>query len=169
MKLHALANHETGFAQHAHIGVRRKQQMQRRHLDLFGKGHQTAHERGAVFIVRCQQARTRHRREGDGRQQLGVVAHAVALEGVGPGVVEYVFATRMGFQIERGGCDQPTIAPQRQIMRRPTRLGRGAARFVQRAQKRVPQKGLVPGQRVPGLGVDAGQVGFNGQAQGIHS
>ncbi|MNN77410.1 hypothetical protein D3C81_1938660 [compost metagenome] len=90
------------------------------------------------------------------------------LEGVGPRIVEHVLAARMRFQVEGHGGGQRCAAPQREVVRRPAGAARRAAGFVQGVQEGVPQEGLVPRQRVPLAGVDAGQIGFNGQARGIH-
>ncbi|MNI60687.1 hypothetical protein D3C73_1159170 [compost metagenome] len=112
--------------------------MQRRHLDFLGEGDQAARERGAVFVVGRQQAGSCDWRKRNGREQLGVIAHAVALEGVGPGVVEHVLAARMGLQVKRHCPRQRITAPKCQVVRRPSRCRRGAFRFVQRAQECVP-------------------------------
>ncbi len=168
VELHAFADHEPGFAQRAHVRIRGKKQMQRRNLDLFGKGDQPAHQGVAILVVARQQPGAGHRGEWNRGQQLGVVAQAVALEGVGPRVVENILTARVRLQVERGGGSQRMVSPQRKIMRRPAGAWRGAAGFMQRAQERMAQEGLLARQRVPLLGVDAGQVGLYGQAQGIH-
>ena len=69
-----------------------KQNVQRR--DVVGLANvQQGGQQGLAGGVRFgQQAAARHGGEGRGDQGFGVIVEAVALVGVGPGVVKHVFA-----------------------------------------------------------------------------
>jgi len=64
---------------------------------------------GFVRAGRAEEARPRRGRKGHGAQQLGVVAAASTLVGVGPAVVEDVFALAVPLQIEGHGADHGAV------------------------------------------------------------
>ena len=55
----------------------------------------------------AQQPPSRHRREGHGALQLGIIVAAGPLQRIRPGMVEDIFAIGMAFQIQR---HQPVVA-----------------------------------------------------------
>ena len=56
-----------------------------------------------------EQARAGHRRERHRHLELGVIVAAGALEGLGPAVVEDVFAARMALHVAGGGAEQGAV------------------------------------------------------------
>ena len=100
-----------------------------------------------------QQAAPRHRREGHGDLQLGIVAAAGALVGIGPGVVEDVLALAVRFGVAgRAGDDLVLLVLQDEVARRPARAVADAARFLQRLQEAVGEERIEDG----GVGIGAG-------------
>src|ERR1043166_1180728 len=93
-------------------------------------------------VLRHQQAMARHRREGNACLQLGIVAAAGAIEGVGPAPVEHVFALGVRLQIERKQAMNATIAIEHQMTRPPTGVCRSRTGLLQR------RKEFVAGERM---------------------
>src|SRR5690606_7932060 len=81
-----------------------------------------------VCTRRVQEARAAHGGEGHGAQQLGIVTPARALIGVGPAVVEDVFALAVALEIEGHDADHGAVfIMQGQVARRPAFRRDGAA------------------------------------------
>ena len=89
-----------------------------------------------------QQARAADRTERHGAQQFGVVVDAGTLAGIGPGVVEHVFAVGMPLAVTGQRGDQPITFDVQQMLGLPAGMRADAAAVLQRAQKGVAQKGL---------------------------
>src|ERR1043165_8461138 len=93
-------------------------------------------------VLRHQQTAPGHWGEGNACLQLGIVAAAGALEGVGPAPVEHVFALGVRLQIERKQAMNATIALDHQMTRPPTGARRSRTGLLQR------RKEFVAGERV---------------------
>ena len=88
-----------------------------------------------------EQAGARHRREGHGDLELGIVAAAGALEGLRPAMVEDVFALAVAFHIERGGALQgAVVAFGQQILRLPAGPPADRLGILQRLQEAVAEE-----------------------------
>jgi hypothetical protein len=107
-----------------------------------------------------QQPLARHRRERHGDLQLGIIVSAGALEGVGPAVIEDIFALAVGLEIgRRRGEQRPVLAFDQDRRRSPAAALADAARFFQRGEKGVTEEGVArSGQRVPAPGIDGGDA-----------
>ncbi len=113
-----------------------------------------------------QQAPAGHRREGHRRLELGIVAPAGAFIGVGPAVVEDVFAHGMAFQVAGHDRGRPAVgAVEHQVLAEPAGLAGGRAGFLQRPQEIVRQKRVVglAGRVGAGVPVVTGDVAERGQ------
>ena len=78
-----------------------------------------------------QEARAGCGREGNGCLQLRVIAPAGTFEGVGPAVVEDIFALAVVLQIGGQGAEQAAgLILEQQVLAEPAGLGDGAARFL---------------------------------------
>src|ERR1051326_1265439 len=107
----------------------------------------------------------RHRREGNARLKLGIVAAAGALEGVGPAPIEYVFALRMALQVERQQALDATIALDHQMTRPPTGARRSRTGLLQRRKEFVAGERMRVGSAVRiGAGVPRGLADGGGRA-----
>jgi hypothetical protein len=100
-----------------------------------------------------QQARPRHRREGYGDLQLGIVAAAGARVSVRPAVVEDVLPLAVGLDVER--CDGERRAARildHQVLGQPAGLAPDRARLFQRIEKGMADKGILRhiGARIAG-------------------
>ena len=108
--------------------------------------------------------------EGHGDLQLGVIAPARILVGLGPVEIEDVFALAVAFRIKRRHRDHRAALPRHQMARRPARSGPDRTRAFQRRQEavrgeridRAPGSRLGAGAGVPVAGVDLRQTGMNG-------
>ena len=92
----------------------------------------------------------RHGREGYGGLKLRIIAAARQLVSLGPGVVEDVFAVRMGLEIAGQDRDGGAIGLlQHEMARKPARFRRSRAAFLKREKECVRQKRIVrPAGRV---------------------
>ena len=76
--------------------------------------------------------------------QLGIIVAAGALVGLGPAVVEHVFAARMGFQVAgRGAQKAPLGVLGQQVARLPAGAVADATRGFKRSQKIVRNKWVI--------------------------
>ena len=106
-----------------------------------------------------EQAAAGRRRERRGDLQLGIVLAAGALIGVGPGVVEDVFALAVRLEVGRRGGDEPAVGVLDDHMgRRPAGSPADRPEFLQRAQERVGDE-RVEALAGAALGGQAGRVG----------
>ena len=131
---------------------------------------------------RDQQPAPGHRRERRGDLKLGIVAPAGALVGVGPGVVEHIFALAVALEIAgRGGDDPPARVLDHDMRRRPARSPADRARRLQRVQKGVRDERIEPlalrfrlasarrvGAGVPRRRVDGGEGRDDARGEGRH-
>src|SRR5271168_4411470 len=103
-----------------------------------GLGH-----RFGVELRTQQETRTRNGRERHRRQQLRVVAQTLLRIGAGPREIENELAPRVRFakQWQRGRELSGGIFND-EMLRTPAGARRGAAGFLQRQEKLVPQEGL---------------------------
>ena len=101
-----------------------------------------------------QQALPRHRRERDGGLQLGIIAAAGALIGVGPAMIEHVLALAVRFQIAGHAADQRAACVlEHKMLRQPAGLGGGRAAVLQRLEKGVRDERVIgSGASIPGGG-----------------
>ena len=106
-----------------------------------------------------QQARPAHRRERHGAQQLGVITDSGTATGIGPAVIEHVFAQAVGLEIARhDGERRPVIVFEDEMLSKPAGLARCRSRFFQGEQESVIHEGIVGlarriGLRVPRRGI----------------
>ena len=99
---------------------------------------------GPVRAIAHQQPPTRNRREGHGGLQLRIVAAAGALIGVGPGVIENIFAVGMRFQIAgHAGGDAASCVLQNEMLRQPAGRARRRSALFQRVQKGMADERVV--------------------------
>ena len=129
-----------------------------------------AASRRAVLVgVRAgpdQQAPAGHRREGHRRLELGIVAPAGALIGVGPAMVEDVFAHGMALQVAGHDRRRAAVgAVEHEVLAEPAGLARGRAGFLQRPEEIVRQERVVglAGRVGAGVPVVAGDVAERGK------
>jgi len=166
VELHAVPQRQPGAPQRLGLGFEREQHVQRRQLRRTREREQRARRRlSRRRVARCQ-ARARHGREGDRRQQLRVVAQPVAAVRVGPGPVEHVLAVRVQLQVRgnRSGRRAARVA-QQQVPRNPAGFLADTAGQFERAQELVAQErlrrraaGASRGQRIPVVGRDTRQI-----------
>src|SRR5690606_18667502 len=94
-----------------------------------------AEQRGGVAVVGEQQARAGRGGEGRGDLQLRIVVPAGALPGVGPGVVEHVFALAVALGVGRKRSEQPAATVlEQQRGGGPAGAGADAARVLERGE-----------------------------------
>jgi len=106
VELHVVPHHHAGCLAGLQVCIAGKQDVQGRAPGLRAPvDHRAGQCRPGGGVPR-QQARTGYRREGWGDQRLGVVPQAVLLVGVGPGMVEHVFAVGVVLEIERARTQQ---------------------------------------------------------------
>ena len=110
-----------------------------------------------VRRVAGDEPRTGRRREGNGRDELRIVAASVPAIGIRPRPVEDVLAVGVRLQIQRHRADQLVAAPGSDVVWSPARLRRGATRVVQRVQERVREQRTIPHQAIPGGRFDRGK------------
>lgn len=132
--------------------------MQRRNAIVASDCYRFARQQYTVGMGGSQQTRTWHRCKRNSRQQLGIIRQPVALERLRPGMIEYIFASGMRFQIQRHGPVQNVAAMQQQVMRRPACFCRRATGLVQCEQKSVAYQGVVACQPIPLFSVNIFQV-----------
>ena len=96
--------------------VRRRQLARGGDLDQ-GIGEAAAHRFGQRAGA-GEQARAGHRGERHRHLQLGVIVAAGVLEGLGPAVVEDIFAARMAFHIAGRGAQKRAVGAFRQQVAR---------------------------------------------------
>ena len=119
-----------------------------------------------------EQARSRHRREGHRRLELGIITAAGALEGLRPAMVEDVFALAVALHVKRDGALQGAVVGfGQEILRLPAGAPADRLGILQRLQEAVAEErvaGRARGQRarVPLLGFDCGKRFDDPQADG---
>ena len=101
-----------------------------------------------AWAIGDQQARAGRRGEGRSDLELGVVASAGALVGIGPAMVEDIFALAVALQ-EAGRRRQElaSIVLDEEIGRRPAGAAAGAAALLQRHEEFMADEGIVPVER----------------------
>jgi len=113
--------------------------MQGRRAARLAQRAQTRDERVARArrgVLRHQQASARHRREGRGDLNFGVIAAAHPLVGLRPILVEHIFAQAVRLEIGGRGGDQTSVRVlDENISGRPARAGADRFRSFQREQK----------------------------------
>ena len=146
MKLLARPRHETGALEGFAIPAIGEGDVNRRGAGRLAQRAQPRDQRlaGALGrIRRDEQPPARHRREGNGDLQLGVIAPARALIGLGPTVVEDIFALAMGLQVGRRRRDEPAAGIFHEHMRgRPAGTPAHRTRLLQRKEKRMRDEGI---------------------------
>ena len=146
-ELHILARQQPGLGHRPPVRLGRKVDVQRRHAQPLGQGQspldQGLAHTGQIRVWMSQEARAGRGGEGHGAQQFGIIAAARPLIGVGPAVVEDVFALAVALQIEGHDAQHGVVvASQRQVMRSPA-LGRGrTARRLTGMQEGVGNEGI---------------------------
>src|SRR5579872_6450563 len=104
MELLAGADEKSGARQPVGVLGRGKSEVNRRGLGLFAQLPQGSDQRLARAFRRIagyEEPASGHRRERDRDLELGIIAAAGALVGVGPGVVEHVLALAVGLEVAR--------------------------------------------------------------------
>jgi len=143
VELHAVAQHQARLAQGGSLGLEREQHVQRGHARGARQRQQRVRRGPARPGVARPEAGARHGRERHRAQQLGVVAQAVALIGIGPGPVEHVLAPGMRLQVQRHRRHRRArCVSQQQVARGPAAARADAAGELERAQELVAQEGL---------------------------
>ena len=111
-----------------------------------------------------QQPSTRHGRERHGDLQLRIVIAAGLREGVGPGVVEHVFALAVRLEISgRAPGNGAALVLQYQMPRRPARASADRAGAFERSEEgmgdeRIEQRRIGIGARIPVRGCHVGDA-----------
>jgi hypothetical protein len=119
-----------------------------------------------------EQARSRHRREGHGGLELGIIAAAGPLEGLRPAMVEDIFSLAVAFHVKRDGALQGAVVGfGQEILRLPAGAPADRLGILQRLQEAVAEErvaGRARRQRagVPLLGLDCGKRFDDPQADG---
>jgi len=112
-----------------------------------------------VGRVEHRQAVPGGRGERDGRHQLGIVADARTVRGVGPGPVEDELAVAVGLEVEGHGADEAVVFAREHDPRLAAGALAHAVRGFQRGQEPVLEEWVVlAGQPIPiggGHGRDA--------------
>ena len=112
--------------------------------------------REQALRLRAEQPPAGHGRERHGDLELGIIAAAGALEGVGPAVVEHIFALAVGLEIGRRGGEQVgRIVLDEDRRRSPARALADAPRFLERRQEGVADEGIAAAEPIPGATVEA--------------
>ena len=123
MELLAVADQKTRVGQAFRVLSGREGDMNRRRLGLLAQLAERPDQRLTRAIGRIggdEEPAPGHRRERDGDLELGIIVAAGALVGIGPGVVEHVFALAVALQIAgRGGDHASARIFNRQVRRRP--------------------------------------------------
>jgi hypothetical protein len=111
--------------------------------------HQALRKRGSQLVLsgpgRYQQARASGRGERHRHLELGIVAAAGTLIGIGPPAIENVFAARMRFEIAGDDPDDLAIALGHEMLRHPPGFGRRRTRRFQCRQKSVRNEWIISG------------------------
>ena len=151
VELHPRAPQEPGVAHQVELGLGGEGDVQRG-----GAGPPAERDAGAeqsrphgagLRAFRRQQARPRHRREGNGNLELRVVAAAGPLERLGPAVIEDVFAVGMALEIHRRGAENGAGAVlEDDVPGEPAGFRRARAALLQGREKGVAD------ERVGGAG-----------------
>jgi hypothetical protein len=142
--------------------------VQRRNFQLLGQLDAAGDQLGFDFVPlgpgRGQQTTAGGGGERHAALQLRVVVSAGAVPGVGPGVVEYVLALGVAFQIQRYGADHLGVpnsatliggALQGQVEGLPSGVCGDAAACLQSGEKGVAGKRILPSRApVPVGGID---------------
>ena len=101
------------------------------------------------------------RREGDRGLQLRIIAAAGAQIGVGPAMVEDIFALAVRFQIARHAGDQRSRRIlEEKMLRQPAGLARGGAAVLQRAEKSMRDEWVIEPRRRGWVGLRAARAGI---------
>ena len=103
------------------------------------------------------ESRSGHRRERNRRDELRIIAAAIAAIRVGPAPVEDVLAVAMRFRVQRHRADQLRLIPRGEEPRRPPGFGRSAARAMQRREILMRQQRQSACKLVPVVGGDLRQ------------
>ena len=138
VELHALPNQPAGLFEQRDLFRRDEGRMRRRQAMLIGHRLQRGDQRWARCGIAQQQPRPRHRAERRSDLELGIISPASALPGIGPGVVENIFALAVALRIGRGDrCRGAIRAINDHRHGLPARLRHGASRSLENRQKGV--------------------------------
>ena len=137
MELLIVALEEAELAGKLPLLARREGDVERGGVEPVGQRRRgLEQERLALWPARSlahEQARTGDRGEGHGGLQLRIVAAAGALIGVGPGVIEDIFAIGVGFQIAgHAGGDAASGVLEDEMLRQPAGSARRRSALFQR-------------------------------------
>ena len=131
-------------------------------------------------IARHEEASPGRRGEGRGDLKLGVIAAARAFIGVGPGMIEHIFALAMALEIRGRGSDDPAGRILNDHMRRrPAGTAAGGTGGLERMKEGVRDERVEPlafrlilaqarriGAGVPRLRIDIGDGGDKAGGEG---
>ena len=133
-------------AQRRGRGLLREQAVQGRQPpfphELLGAVEELAGQGGALPLLGDQHAWSGDRRERDGADQLGVVAAAGALIGLGPRPVEDELAVRILLQVQRQRAHEAACGPGQQVHGHPAVRAQAIVLF-HAVQEVVPQEGVI--------------------------
>jgi hypothetical protein len=155
VELHAASLEEAARAQRLRVSRRGEKHVQRREPGIAREAHHGVRELHARLLGRGEQPRARRGSERHCAKELWIVGDAMALVGFGPGPVEYVFAERVRFGVERHRAFEARALPQREVLRLPARTRGGATGGVKRVEERVGYRRIAARQPVPARGVYA--------------
>ncbi len=140
MKLRIVAQEIARLACRFPLRLLQEGYMERGRTDLFGRRLAGFQEQGAVHSLAGQKTRSCDRGERNRRLQLGVVIAARALQRIGPGVIEDIFALGMAFQVSRQDSRYPTILFQYQMRWPPAGARGGGAGGFQRFEEFIARE-----------------------------
>ena len=126
-----------------------------------------------LFVRRCPRARLhqepwpRHRRERHSHLQFWIVAPARLHVGFGPAVIEHELTLAVRFDVRRCHArDAAALIFKNEMAWHPSGLRADRAGILERFQKRMTDKGIMPrrirvGARVPVRTIDFGEMRHN--------
>ena len=167
VKLLSAAGQEVCRCAQARLGFGAEGDMRARQPVLQAQLGHGIQQRCLPLGIGGDQARTSDGGEGHRALQLGIVVAARALERVGPGVVEDVFALTVGFDIAGRDAVQMRVVAQRQMGRVPARALTDRAGILQRGKEAVGGEGVrARAGGIPICGGDLGDMLMDGDAAG---
>jgi hypothetical protein len=148
MELLASADQETGFGEAAGILRGREGGVDGRGLRLLAQFAQRPDQRVARAFRSVggdEKPASGHRRERDGHLKLGIIVAPGPLVGVGPGMVEHIFALAVALEVAgRGGDHAPARILDRKMRRRPAGAAADRARGFERVQEGMGEERVEP-------------------------
>ena len=148
MELLVGALQEIAFAERAPFRFGEERDVGRRQVACLRDFGERIGETAAHGVGECagagEQARAGHRRERHRHLQLRIIVAAGALEGLGPAVVEDVFAARMALHVAGRGAEQGALRVLReQVARLPAGPAADRIRLFKRGQKLMRNERVV--------------------------